>query len=47
MYRVFNMGVGMIVVVDKSLVVDFQSAVPEPILVIGELAQGNQKVIFE
>ena len=46
MYRVFNMGIGMIVIVDKSMASDFQSSVSEPTFIIGELTQGNQKVIF-
>jgi len=46
MYRVFNMGIGMIVIVDKSVASDFQSSVSEPTFIIGELAQGTQKVIL-
>ncbi len=47
MYRVFNMGIGMVVILDKSVVSDFQSSISESTFVIGEIAQGNQKVIFE
>ena len=46
MYRVFNMGIGMIVIVDKSMVADFQSSISEPTFVIGELVEGERKVIL-
>jgi len=46
MYRVFNMGVGMIVIVDKAVAADFQSSISEPSFIIGELTQGNQKTIL-
>jgi phosphoribosylformylglycinamidine cyclo-ligase len=46
MYRVFNMGIGMIAIVDKSVAVDFQSSIPEPTFVIGELVEGERKVIL-
>lgn len=46
MYRVFNMGIGMIAIVDKDLVSDFQSSVSEPTFIIGELTQGNQKTVL-
>ena len=46
MYRVFNMGIGMIVIIDKSVVSDFQSSISEPTFVIGELIEGEQKVIL-
>src|SRR6266496_1980966 len=37
MYRVFNMGIGMIAIVDQSRVSNLQSSVREPTFVIGEL----------
>jgi phosphoribosylaminoimidazole synthetase len=40
MYRVFNMGIGMVVIVNKSMVSDFQLSVSEPTYIIGELTQG-------
>ena len=43
MYRVFNMGIGMIVIVDKLLVSDIQKLIPEETFVIGELVAGNHK----
>jgi phosphoribosylformylglycinamidine cyclo-ligase len=47
MYRVFNMGIGMIAIVDKSQAADFQSAISEPTFVIGELVEGERKVILD
>jgi phosphoribosylformylglycinamidine cyclo-ligase len=46
MYRVFNMGIGMLAIVDKSTADDFQAAIPEPTFVIGELVKGQQKVVL-
>jgi phosphoribosylformylglycinamidine cyclo-ligase len=46
MYRVFNMGIGMIAIVDQSQAADFQSAISEPTFVIGELVEGERKVIL-
>ena len=46
MYRVFNMGIGIIAIVDKSLVTDFQSCISEPTFVIGKLVNGERKVIL-
>ena len=46
MYRVFNMGVGMVAIVDKSVTADFQSAISELTFVIGELVEGEKMVIL-
>jgi len=46
MYRVFNMGIGMVAIVDKSILADLQQSIPEPIFIIGELVQGERKVIL-
>jgi phosphoribosylformylglycinamidine cyclo-ligase/phosphoribosylamine--glycine ligase/phosphoribosylformylglycinamidine cyclo-ligase len=46
MYRVFNMGIGMVAVVDKSIVDDFQSSISELSFAIGELVKGERKVIL-
>ena len=46
MYRVFNMGIGMVAIVDKSVVADFQASIVEPTFVIGELVKGERKVIL-
>jgi phosphoribosylformylglycinamidine cyclo-ligase len=47
MYRVFNMGIGMVAIVDKKNVEKLQKAIPEQTFVIGELVAGNRKVRFE
>ena len=47
MYRVFNMGIGMIAIMDKSIVPDFQSSILGQTYIIGELAQGNHKVVLD
>jgi phosphoribosylaminoimidazole synthetase len=47
MYRVFNMGIGMVAIVDKSVASDLQSAMLEPTFIIGELIDGEHKVILK
>jgi phosphoribosylaminoimidazole synthetase len=44
MHRVFNMGIGMVVVVDQKDVDNVQKAIPEETFVIGELVKGERKV---
>jgi phosphoribosylaminoimidazole synthetase len=44
MYRVFNMGIGMVVVVDKQNIGRLQKAIPEQTFIIGELVEGKCKV---
>ena len=46
MYRVFNMGIGMVVIVDKSIATNLQSSISEPTFIIGELVEGNHKTIL-
>lgn len=46
MYRVFNMGIGMIAIMDKSVAADLQSSIPEPTFIIGELTTGERKTIL-
>ena len=46
MYRVFNMGIGMVAIVDKSAATDFQSSISEPTFIIGELVEGERKTII-
>jgi phosphoribosylaminoimidazole synthetase len=46
MYRVFNMGIGMVVIVDKQLAEGLKKAIPEETFIIGELVEGNHKVIL-
>ncbi len=47
MYHVFNMGIGMVAIVDKKFIKAFQKAIPEQTWVIGELIAGEQKVTFK
>lgn len=46
MYRVFNMGIGMIAVLAKREAIAFQALIAEPTSVIGELVEGEKKVIL-
>lgn len=43
MYRVFNMGIGMVVIVDPANVAAVQKLIPEETFVIGKLAAGERK----
>jgi len=47
MCRVFNMGIGMVAIVERSAASDFQASVSERTYVIGELVEGGQKVILD
>ena len=47
MYRVFNMGIGMVVIADKQHVGALQKGIPEETFIIGELVEGNRKVILK
>ena len=47
MYRVFNMGIGMVVIVDKKKAAKLQKAIPEETWLVGELVAGKKKVILE
>ena len=44
MYRVFNMGIGMIAIVDKSSVAQVRELLSEETFVIGELVRGEKQV---
>jgi len=44
MYRVFNMGIGMVIIADKTRAAEIQSLIPEPTFIIGELVEGEKKV---
>lgn len=44
MYRVFNMGIGMVIVVDPLHVETLQQALPEEVFRIGELVSGDRTV---
>ena len=46
MYRVFNMGIGMIAIVDKPHAIEIQERIPELTFIIGELVKGEQKVLL-
>ena len=46
MYRVFNMGIGMVIIADKIKAAEIQEWIPERTFVIGELVEGNKKVQF-
>ncbi len=46
MYRVFNMGIGMIAIVDKSIAAEIQQQIPEETYIIGELVPGERKTIL-
>jgi phosphoribosylamine--glycine ligase/phosphoribosylaminoimidazole synthetase len=43
MFRVFNMGIGMVVIVDKSAVAKIQKMIPEETFIIGDLVKGERK----
>jgi len=43
MYRVFNMGIGMVVIADKTAAAEIQKLIPEPTFILGELVQGEKK----
>lgn len=47
MYRVFNMGIGMVAVVAAEDVSRFQAALPEETWVIGEVTAGDHRVRLE
>jgi phosphoribosylformylglycinamidine cyclo-ligase len=46
MYRVFNMGIGMVAIVDKLILADLQRSIPEPTFLIGELVKGERNVVL-
>lgn len=43
MYRVFNMGIGMIVIAEQSVAAEIQGLISEETFVIGELTAGTRK----
>lgn len=47
MYRVFNMGIGMVVIVAREQATRLQERLPEQTWIIGELIAGNRTVILE
>ncbi len=46
MYRVFNMGIGMIAIVKPKNVQKVQQAIPEKTYIIGELTKGHGKTVL-
>jgi phosphoribosylformylglycinamidine cyclo-ligase len=46
MYRVFNMGLGLIAIVEKSIATEIQERIPKRSFIIGELVKGEQKVVL-
>ncbi|HEY2980608.1 MAG TPA: phosphoribosylformylglycinamidine cyclo-ligase [Anaerolineales bacterium] len=46
MFRVFNMGIGMVAIVEQVRAAEFKSLIPEPTFVIGELVAGDRQVIL-
>jgi phosphoribosylamine--glycine ligase/phosphoribosylaminoimidazole synthetase len=47
MYRVFNMGIGMVAIVEKRKAAGLQKAILEQSWVIGELVEGSHTVILD
>ncbi len=47
MYRVFNMGIGMALIVAPAQAADLQSLLPEESFIIGELVPGTKKVVSD
>jgi phosphoribosylformylglycinamidine cyclo-ligase len=47
MYRVFNMGIGMVVIVAKEDADQIQQAIPEQTYLIGEIVAGQKNVILD
>ena len=47
MYRVFNMGIGMVAIVGRGHVTRFRSSIPEDTWIIGHLVRGQQKVVLQ
>lgn len=43
MYRVFNMGIGMVIIADKNRAAQIQKLIPEETFIIGELIEGEKK----
>ena len=46
MYRVFNMGIGMVIIVENQQVEALMRALPEESFVIGQLVDGDRKVVL-
>ncbi len=46
MYRVFNMGIGMVAIVDKADATEIQERIPMRTFIIGELTKGERKTVL-
>ena len=46
MYRVFNMGIGMVIIVEKSNATEIQERIPERTFIIGKLTKGERKTVL-
>ena len=46
MYRVFNMGIGMVAVVEKTIASEIQERIPQRTFIVGELTEGERKVVL-
>ena len=44
LYQVFNMGIGMVIIVDQTQAAEIQSRIPERTFIIGKLINGEKKV---
>ena len=44
MYRVFNMGIGMVIIVDQTKAAEIQKLIPEQTFIIGKLINGEKKI---
>jgi phosphoribosylformylglycinamidine cyclo-ligase len=47
MYRIFNMGIGMVIITAPENIELLQSLISEPLLNIGELVPGEKQVVFQ
>ncbi len=47
LYRTVNMGIGMVIVVDKARVEELRSVIPESTFVIGSIVEGTKRVRLE
>jgi phosphoribosylformylglycinamidine cyclo-ligase len=47
MFRVFNMGIGMVIVTDREQAAMLQAAIGEETYRIGEIVPGNGKVVLQ
>ena len=46
MYRVFNMGIGMVAIVEREVIAEFQNRLSEQTFILGELVPGGRKTVL-